>query len=356
MEKGRSRYLGRMGANRIRLAGPGFVRQGWAATLVIMTSCPAPIDLLRAAEVYKSVDAEGHVVYSDHLDNSVAQSPVEIGEPNLFSDDDARTSEPPPPLLDDPLPPCPEDGYLWTPGYWSRNAGGFFWVQGDWFPPPRVGVLWTPGYWQYVDAFYIFHRGYWAARVGYYGGINYGAGYFGTAFTGGRWEGGSFAYNVAVYGANARAFHHTYSEPVSTRTGHNPVSYNGGPGGVALAPTTEEKVFAAEAHMHPTPLQRHTLAQAAASPTLMPQATHVFMPPTTHVAEAARVTGGPVTPAVPRALATSTARANAPAALQREVVRAAPSPRVIAPAVTPRSNTVMPRSAAPARMPERPPS
>jgi hypothetical protein len=330
----------------------------------MMAPFPGSIDMLRAAEVYKSVDAEGHVVYSDHLDDSGAQTQVSIAEPNLFSDDEVRAPEAPPPLQDDPLPPCPEDGYLWTPGYWSRNAGGFFWVQGDWFPPPRVGMLWTPGYWQYVDAVYIFHRGYWAAHVGYYGGINYGAGYFGSGFAGGRWVGGAFAYNVAVYGANARAFHNTYSEPVPTRTGRGQVSYNGGPGGTALAPTAEEKAFAAESHIHPTPLQRRTLAQAAALPMLMPQAARASMPATARVAETARVTVRPTMPASPRAGpavagagSNSAARAPLPpATLPREAVRAAPGPKVVAPAVTPRSNTSLPRSATPARMPARPPN
>src|SRR5439155_26448997 len=43
-------------------------------------------------------------------------------------------------------PPCPVEGYLWTPGYWAYGDEGYYWVPGVWVAPPRVGVLWTPGY------------------------------------------------------------------------------------------------------------------------------------------------------------------------------------------------------------------
>jgi hypothetical protein len=43
-------------------------------------------------------------------------------------------------------PPCPTEGFLWTPGYWGYGAAGYYWVPGVWVAPPRVGVLWTPGY------------------------------------------------------------------------------------------------------------------------------------------------------------------------------------------------------------------
>jgi hypothetical protein len=44
-------------------------------------------------------------------------------------------------------PPCPEDGWLWTPGYWAYGDDGYYWVPGTWVPAPYVGALWTPGYW-----------------------------------------------------------------------------------------------------------------------------------------------------------------------------------------------------------------
>src|SRR5665213_4011422 len=71
-------------------------------------------------------------------------------------------------------PPCPRDGYLWTPGYWAWGSEGYFWVPGVWVAPPRVGVLWTPGYWGFGGGIYAWHAGYWGPHVGFYGGVNYG--------------------------------------------------------------------------------------------------------------------------------------------------------------------------------------
>ena len=47
-------------------------------------------------------------------------------------------SEPPPALPEYTQPPCPEDGYLWTPGYWHYGSAGYYWVPGTWVQPPRV--------------------------------------------------------------------------------------------------------------------------------------------------------------------------------------------------------------------------
>src|SRR6266851_7755402 len=87
-------------------------------------------------------------------------------------------------------PPCPQEGYLWTPGYWAYGDEGYYWVPGVWVAPPQVGLLWTPGYWGWGGGVYVFHPGYWGPHVGFYGGVNYGFGYGGSGFYGGRWEGG----------------------------------------------------------------------------------------------------------------------------------------------------------------------
>ena len=71
-------------------------------------------------------------------------------------------------------PPCPVEGYLWTPGYWAYGHHGYYWVPGVWVAPPRVGVLWTPGYWGWNEGVYVFHAGYWGPHIGFYGGVNYG--------------------------------------------------------------------------------------------------------------------------------------------------------------------------------------
>lgn len=131
--------------------------------------------------------------------------------------DPVSTAEAPPPLPAEDQSALTEPGDLWTPGYWYWQGHGYFWVPGVWVRPPRVGVLWTPGYWQFVGGIYSFHRGYWGPTVGFYGGVNYGYGYFGTGYLGGRWEGGAFVYNTSVNHLSG-AVKNTYNEPPMTHT------------------------------------------------------------------------------------------------------------------------------------------
>ena len=208
------------------------------------------------------------------------------------TDFEARVTEAPPPLADDQQPPCPTEGYLWTPGYWSWVGGGYYWVPGAWVLPPRVGVLWTPGYWGYVGAFYVFHRGYWGTHIGYYGGINYGFGYGGVGFAGGRWVGNSFAYNRAVNNVNLNTFHSTYSETVINTASVNKVSYNGGPGGTTAVPTAQERAAGAEPHIPPR------VARALGG-TASPPA-HVTIAPSTGNRPKVKVAQLPPNPAVSR--------------------------------------------------------
>jgi hypothetical protein len=182
--------------------------------------------------------------------------------------DDLRAADPPPPLLNYEQAPCPEEGYLWTPGYWSWRDAGYYWVPGAWVSPPRVGVLWTPGYWAFLGGIYVFHAGYWGPHIGYYGGINYGYGYFGSGFVGGRWVGDSFAYNKAVSNLSARVIH-SYSETAVQNAAGKSVSYNGGPGGATATSTAEETAAAAEPHISATPRQRQIVLQSASNPELM---------------------------------------------------------------------------------------
>ncbi len=184
------------------------------------------------------------------------------------ADAEVRTAEAPPPLPDYEQPPCPEDGYLWTPGYWGWGGGGYYWVPGTWVQPPRVGVLWTPGYWGFLGGIYLFHAGYWGPHVGFYGGVNYGFGYGGEGFVGGRWAGDSFAYNRTVNNVNVTNIHNTYNETVINNVTVNKVSYNGGAGGVAAAPTAQERAAAHEQHVAATPLQHQHVQEAARNPAL----------------------------------------------------------------------------------------
>jgi len=103
-------------------------------------------------------------------------------------------------------PECPGDGYIWTPGYWAWGPDGYYWVDGAWVEPPYEDALWTPGWWGWGGGAYLWYPGYWGRTVGYYGGINYGFGYFGTGFYGGYWHGGHFWYNRA-YNHFGHGFH-----------------------------------------------------------------------------------------------------------------------------------------------------
>jgi hypothetical protein len=180
--------------------------------------------------------------------------------------------EAPPPLPDYAQPPCPEDGYLWTPGYWAWGGADYYWVPGTWVQPPLVGVLWTPGYWGFVGGVYAFHAGYWGPHVGFYGGVNYGFGYTGIGFAGGAWQGNRYSYNRAVTNVNVTIVHNTYNTTVINNVTVNKVSYNGGAGGIAAAPSAQERQFAREQHTPPTGMQQQHMQQAARNPALFARA------------------------------------------------------------------------------------
>src|SRR5580698_7149737 len=75
-------------------------------------------------------------------------------------------------------PPCPAPSYIWTPGYWAWGPAGYYWVPGTWVMAPGPNMWWTPGYWSWLANGYQWNPGYWGNSVGYYGGVNYGAGYY----------------------------------------------------------------------------------------------------------------------------------------------------------------------------------
>ncbi|MBV9621455.1 MAG: YXWGXW repeat-containing protein [Gammaproteobacteria bacterium] len=197
-----------------------------------------------------------------------------------------QVNEAPPPLPVYEQPACPEVGWIWTPGYWAWSGGGYYWVPGTWVAPPRVGVLWTPGYWGWAGGVYVWHVGYWGPHVGFYGGVNYGFGYVGVGYAGGRWVGNSFAYNTSVTNVNVTVVHNTYNETVVNNTTINRVSYNGGSGGVAAAPTPQERMAERENHVPPTAVQQHHVQEAARNPDLFAKANggHPTVAATTHPA------------------------------------------------------------------------
>jgi hypothetical protein len=128
---------------------------------------------------------------------------------------------------------------------------------------PEEGFLWTPGYWGWGDGGYFFNDGYWGETVGFYGGINYGFGYWGGGYGGGRWNGGHFFYNTSVNNLGGGGFHNVYNERVVGSTGSR-VSFNGGSGGIEARPTAQQQAAGSQRHI-PAGEAQTEHAQAARS-------------------------------------------------------------------------------------------
>jgi len=180
---------------------------------------------------------------------------------------DATAPDPPPPLPEYDQPPCPGDGYEWTPGYWDYASTGYYWVPGVWVQAPYVDALWTPGYWGYSRGHYAFFHGYWGPHIGFYGGINYGFGYTGVGYQGGYWNNGQFDYNRSVNNVNVTVIHNVYSRTIvvnrTTIINNTRVSYNGGSGGIQVRPQPAE--LAALREPHAAPMQTQVQVQRSAS-------------------------------------------------------------------------------------------
>lgn len=180
---------------------------------------------------------------------------------------------PPPELPVYDQPPMPEPGYIWTPGYWGGGPLGYFWVPGTWVEPPAAGLLWTPGYWGFRDGIYVWNAGYWGPHVGFYGGVDYGFGYDGAGYLGGRWVNGTFAYNRAVNNLGTVHVTNVYEEKI-TINNVTRVSFNGGPGGLAVRPTAEDEATAREQHVAANPLQIQHERTAGADKELLASENH----------------------------------------------------------------------------------
>jgi hypothetical protein len=164
---------------------------------------------------------------------------------------------------------CPEEGYIWTPGFWAYDDDdGYYWVPGTWIEAPQPGYLWTPGYWGWSEeGVFVFHEGYWGEHVGFYGGINYGYGYGGRGYEGGRWDNGHFFYNTSVNRVNVTVIHNTYNTTV-VENNITRVSYNGGSGGVEARATPQEETYGKEQHVGRVAAQNEHIQQARSNPQL----------------------------------------------------------------------------------------
>jgi hypothetical protein len=260
----------------------------------------------------------------------------------------------PPPLPIYAQPEIPGPGYMWTPGYWGWGDGGYYWVPGTWVEPPVIGVLWTPGYWGWGGGFYSFHEGYWGPHIGFYGGINYGFGYVGTGYFGGRWDGGVFAYNRAVNNVGPRFVSNTYNTTVVNNVNVTRTSFNGGTGGVAATPTAAEREAEAGPHTPPTALQAQHVEAARQNPALYASANNGRPP----VAATARpgALSGPGVVAARAAVARPPSAGGSPAAVNHVArppsaagagAAGAPHPQAVAHAAAPVHTAPVSRPAPP---------
>jgi WXXGXW repeat (2 copies) len=173
------------------------------------------------------------------------------------------------PVYEQPI--CPEEGYIWTPGFWAWDdeVEDYYWVPGTWVLAPEVGFLWTPAYWAWGGSGFVFYEGYWSYQVvGFYGGINYGYGYFGHGYEGGRWERDRFLYNRAVNNVDVTIIHNVYNTTVVNERNVTRVSYNGGNGGINERPTPQEEAAAHGRRLPPAAPQRQHVQEARSNPQL----------------------------------------------------------------------------------------
>jgi hypothetical protein len=165
------------------------------------------------------------------------------------------------PVYEQPI--CPAAGYIWTPGYWAfDDYNGYYWVPGAWVLAPYTGALWTPGYWGGDDGGYYWHPGYWGLHVGFYGGVDYGYGYFGHGFEGGHWDRDRFYYNRAVMRVDEARIHNVYIRHIEHIDRSNRISFNGGRGGIQERPNHQELAFTREQHVAPLPAQQQNEMRA----------------------------------------------------------------------------------------------
>ena len=240
-----------------------------------------PSDPQRAAEPQNDRQTNNQSVSFGNQNPNASYAPdvPYYPEESGSNDQSMEAEQPPPPLLQYTQPQCPGDNYLWTPGYWAYAPAGYFWVPGAWVVAPYVGALWTPPYWAYGGSRYHWHRGFWGQHIGFYGGINYGFGYFGRGYEGGYWDRNRrvFNYNRSVNNLNTTLVHNVYNYRVVnniTTINNTRISYNGGRGGVEYRPSPQELAVLREQRLAPVQAQTKHMQQAAVNRAQFANANH----------------------------------------------------------------------------------
>jgi hypothetical protein len=161
----------------------------------------------------------------------------------------------------------------------------------------------------------MFNEGYWGMSVGFYGGIDYGFGYFGHGYEGGRWENGHFFYNTAVNRVDGNAIRNVYNTRVNETA--NRVSYNGGSGGTNARATAQEESIAQGRHTGPVSAQTQHAWSARNNPQQRVSANH-GAPPVTATGRANTAVHPKELPPVQRAAAPNTGNAKLDRQYQKE--------------------------------------
>jgi hypothetical protein len=270
-------------------------------------------------------------------------------------------SEAPPQLPEYQQPYAPAPNYIWTPGYWAWSGSGYYWVPGTWAQAPQTGLYWTPGYWgeNANGPGFAWNPGYWAPQVGFYGGINYGFGYFGNGYQGGRWGPNGFAYNTAVSNVNRTTITNTYVDRTVVRTTViNRVSYNGR-GGVQIRPTQQQLAVAKDRHVAMTPEQTKHVQAASQDRNLYNNVNHgkPTVPAVTKPLGAPPVVEKPAAPPVaPKPAAPQERPAPQPRETVRPENRATVTPEVVKPPVRAPKATPVPEPRATVKPEVKPPA
>ncbi len=200
---------------------------------------------------------------------------IAVPAPSLAAFIEITIGTAPPPLPIYVQPDCPGANYIWTPGYWAWGSYGYYWVPGAWVYAPEPGLLWTPGYWAWNGEGYYWNSGYWATNVGYYGGVDYGYGYYGDGYDGGRWSHNEFEYNTYVTRVNTSIVHNVYSDRnVFVSRTDDRISYNGGRGGLTARPTASQLSVSRSQHFGMTSTQRGLVANASHNRTMRASINH----------------------------------------------------------------------------------
>jgi hypothetical protein len=237
---------------------------------------------------------------------SAAPAAIFVVPANAQVSVDIRVDVAPPPLPYYEQPVIPADGYLWVPGYWAWDpvAVDYYWVPGTWVEPPQRDLLWTPSYWGWNEGRYAFYPGYWGHEVGFYGGVDYGYGYNGDGYYGGRWNNGAFFYNRTVNNVESVHITNIYNETVVVHNNSTRVSFNGGNGGIALRPTPQQEAFGRERHVEATTVQRQQVETASRDRSLFSKQNHgepaIAATPRAGVFQGAGVVRGSRTPVATR--------------------------------------------------------